>query len=281
MNPPPAGPTGLGPVRLGQPASRQARWSSFSLSVALHAALALVLIAVVRLGPHLPFEDPVSVPDRGIEVWLLPPQDPPPPEPAPYVPPTPENVAGAGAIGGIELVQPDVGDVGGPGVGPGIVLPPLGGAGSYGDGDTPAQRLQPGFTDPRIWSPLPEQYRTLSPEQREEIMIATRFQAWNDSIAAAAAAEAAMRDWTFTDGDGDRWGVSDGQLHLGGLTIPLPFNVQGSAAQRDYMRSFDEMARQGANALIQQSVRERQEAIRARRDAERAQARTDTTQTQR
>jgi hypothetical protein len=81
-----------------------------------------------------------------------------------------------------------------------------------------------------------------------------------------------MRDWTFTDGDGDRWGVSDGQLHLGGLAIPLPLNVQGSAAQRDYMRSFDEMARQGANALIQQSVRERQEAIRARRDAERAAA---------
>jgi hypothetical protein len=75
--------------------------------------------------------------------------------------------------------------------------------------------------------------------------------------------------------------VSDGQLHLGGLTIPLPLNLQGSAAQRDYLRSFDEMSRQGANALIQQSVRERQEAIRARRDAERAQARGDTTQTQR
>jgi hypothetical protein len=41
------------------------------------------------------------------------------------------------------------------------------------------------------------------------------------------------------------------------------------------------MARQGANALIQQSVRERQEAIRARRDAERAGIGADTTQTQR
>ena len=279
MNPPPAGPTGLASVRLGQPASRKARWSSFSLSVALHAALALLLIAIVRLGPRLPFEEQAYVSDRGIEVWLLPPQEPPPPEPAPYVPPAPEGVGGAGAVGPIELVQPDVGDLGDPAAGAGIVLPPLGGASSYGD--TPAERLQPGFSDPRIWSPLPEQYRTLSPEQREEIMIATRFQAWNDSVAAAAAAEAAMRDWTFTDGDGDRWGVSDGQLHLGGVTIPLPFNVQGSAAQRDYLRSFDEMARQGANALIQQSVRERQEAIRARRDAERAQARADTTQTQR
>jgi hypothetical protein len=39
------------------------------------------------------------------------------------------------------------------------------------------------------------------------------------------------------------------------------------------------MQRQGANALIQQSVRERQDAIRARRDRERAeqQARGDTT----
>jgi hypothetical protein len=263
-------------LRLGEPASRRARWSSFSVSAAIHAALVLGLIAIVPIRRDLTVQRQ-TYSDQGIEVWLLPPAEPPPPEPAPYVPPAPGGL-GAGTAGPIELVQPDIGDIGAPG-GADIVLPPLSGSGSYGE--TPAERLRPGFSDPRIWAPLPEQYRTLSPEQREEVLIATRFQAWNDSVAAAAAAEAAMRDWTFTDGDGDRWGVSDGQLHLGGLTIPLPFTMQGSSAQRDYMRSFDEMSRHGATALIQQSVRERQEAIRARRDAERAAARGDTTATQR
>ena len=276
MNPPPAGTSPLASLRLGQPASRRARWSSFSIAVGIHAAFVLLLVAIVPRRADLPANPQAYVLDHGIEVWLLPPAEPPPPEPAPYVPPVPEGVAAAGP-GGIELVQPDLGDIGATG-GPDIALPRMSGPGSYGE--TPAERLRPGFSDPRIWSPLPEEYRTLSPEQREELAIAMRFQAWNDSIAAVAAAEAAMRDWTFTDGDGDRWGVSDGRLHLGGLTIPLPFNVQGSAAQRDYMRSFDEMARQGANALIQQSVRERQEAIRARRDAERAQSRGDSASTQ-
>jgi hypothetical protein len=260
-------------TRLGQPASRRARWSSFGISLVVHVAFAIAVIVIVPLRGDLRFEEQAAVSDRGIEVWLLPPQEPPPPEPTPFVPSAPDGVGGAVA-GPIELVQPDVGDIGGP-TGPSVALPRAGGPGSYGE--TAAERLQPGFSDPRIWAPLPEEYRTLSPSQREEINIASRFQAWNDSVAAAAAAEAAMRDWTFTDGDGDRWGVSDGQLHLGGLAIPLPLNLQGSAAQRDYMRSFDEMARQGANALIQQSVRERQEAIRARRDAERAAAQRDTT----
>jgi hypothetical protein len=264
-------------MRLDQPASKQARWSSFGVSVVLHALLVVGLLAIVPLRADLPFEEQARLSDRGIEVWLLPPPEPPPPEPAPYVPPAPQGVEAAGP-GQLELVQPDAGDIGSTD-GTGIVIGPLTGPGTYGE--TPAERLQPGFRDRRLWAPLPEEFRTLTPEQREELLIANRFQAWNDSAAAAAAAEAALRDWTFTDGDGDRWGVSDGQLHLGGLTIPLPFNVQGSAAQRDYMRSFDEMARQGANALIQQSVRERQEAIRARRDAERAAAQGDTARTAR
>jgi hypothetical protein len=252
-------------MRLGQPASKQARWGSFGVSVVLHAALVVGLIAIVPLRADLPFAQQASLSDEGIEVWLLPAPEPPPPEPAPYVPPAPEGVGALGP-GRVELVQPDVGDIGA-GIGE-IVLPPMSGPGSYGE--TPAERLRPGFRDRRLWAPVPEAFRTLTPEQREELLIAGRFEAWNDSVAAAAAAEAAMRDWTFTDGDGDRWGVADGQLHLGGLVLPMPFTFQGSASQREYMRSFDEMARQGANALIQQSVRERQEAIRARRDAERA-----------
>jgi hypothetical protein len=270
MSPPPAITSRLATLRLGEPESKRSGWSSLSISVVLHAALVLGLIVIVPLQADLPFMSPEALDDRGIEVWLLPPPEPPPPEPAPYVPPAP---AGVGSGPAVELVQPDLADIGS---GVDLTLPPLEGLPGYYGGETSAERLQPGFRDRRLFGPLPEAFRTLTPEQREEILIANRFEAWNDSAAAAAAAEAAMRDWTFTDGDGDRWGVSDGQLHLGGLTLPLPFNVQGSAAQRDYLRSFDEMQRQGATALIQQSVRERQEAIRARRDAERATQRDST-----
>jgi len=140
-------------------------------------------------------------------------------------------------------------------------------------GLTPSERLQPRLTDRRLWGPPPPQYRELTLEQREELLVAGRLQAWNDSVAAAVAADAAWKDWTFTDGDGGRWGVSEGQLHLGSITIPLPFAFDAPPGQRDYMRQFEEIARQGANAQVQQTVRERMEAIRARRDRERASAR--------
>jgi hypothetical protein len=276
MTPPRSDHSRLASMRLGEPESKRSGLSSLSVSIVLHAALVIGLIVIVPLQADLPFLSQEALDDRGIEVWLLPPPEPPPPEPVPYVPPAPAGVAGGPAV---ELVQPNLADIG---TGIDLTLPPLEGLPGYYGGETSAERLQPGFRDGRLFGPLPEEFRTLTPEQREEILIATRFGAWNDSAAAAAAAEAAMRDWTFTDGDGDRWGVSDGQLHLGGLgAIPLPFAVQGSASQRDYLRTFDEMQRQGASALIQQSVRERQEAIRARRDAERATPRADTAATQR
>jgi hypothetical protein len=163
------------------------------------------------------------------------------------------------------VVRPTLGDTG-----PQLDLPDLSGPGR--PGETPAERLRPALTDARIWAPLPPEVRGLTPAQREQLLIAGRLSAWNDSVAAAAAAEAAFRDWTFTDGGGNRWGVADGQLYLGDIVIPFPMTFSGSADDRAYMRDFAEMQRQGANALVQQNVRERMEAIRQRRDRERAEA---------
>jgi hypothetical protein len=146
-------------------------------------------------------------------------------------------------------------------------------------GQTAAERLRPNPTDARLWAPLPPEFSQLTLEQREELLVAGRLTDWYDSVAATAAADAAWKDWTFTDGSGGRWGVSPGQLHLGKITIPLPFAFDAPPGQRDYMRQWDEMARQGANAQVQQTVRDRMEAIRARRDRERAAARADTTST--
>ncbi len=140
-------------------------------------------------------------------------------------------------------------------------------------GLTPAEVLRPRPTDRRLWAPLPPEFSELTLEQREELLIAGRLQEWQDSVAAAQAAAAAWTDWTFKDGNGGRWGVSEGQLHLGDLTIPLPFAFDAPYGQRDFMWQWNEIARQGAQAAVQETVRERLEAIRARRDAERARER--------
>jgi hypothetical protein len=71
--------------------------------------------------------------------------------------------------------------------------------------------------------------------------------------------------------------VADGQLHLGGLVLPLPVFGAAPGAARERAWQWDEIARQGASVAVQQTVRERMEAIRARRDRERAEAQADTT----
>jgi hypothetical protein len=262
------------PIRRAGLGSRRVVWGSFGASVGIHALILLGAALGIALPP--PSESTVARAirpiDDGVEiVWIL--GGSPPPEPVSR-PDEPELIPAGGAPQVI-VVRPSLGDAGFE-----MALPDLTGPGA--PGATPAERLQPGMTDERLWAPLPIEFRTLTPAQREELLIAGRFGAWNDSVAAAIAADAAWRDWTFTDGDGDRWGVADGQLHLGGLAIPLPLTFEAPVGQREYLRQFAEIQRQGANALVQQSVRERQEAIRARRDRERAETQAnDSTRTPR
>ena len=154
-------------------------------------------------------------------------------------------------------------------------------------GLTAAERLRPRLTDRRLWAPLPPEFSRLTLEQREDLAIAGRLAEWIDSVSAEAAAEARFTDWTFTDGDGDRWGISDGQLHLGGVTLPIPVFAAPPDAAREYLLQWDEIARQGSAIRIQESVQDRIDAIRARRDRERelererSEATNDTTRTSR
>jgi hypothetical protein len=252
------------------PGSPRVAWGSFGVSAAIHAALLVGALLVVPMRHAVITPAPLP-PDTGIELEWVFTVEPPPPE-EPYRPPGPDEIPGAAAPQ-LEIVQPSLDYIGGALTFPDLTVPRRPG------GETAAERLQPGLTDRRLWAPLPPEFRTLTPEQREELLIAGRFGEWNDSIAAVAAAEAAWRDWTFTDSDGGRWGVSDGQLHLGSLSIPLPMTFEAPAGQRDYMRQFEEIARQGANARVQATLRDRQEAIRERRDRERAAAQGDSTRT--
>jgi hypothetical protein len=155
---------------------------------------------------------------------------------------------------------PDLSDA----VGPGIV----------GPGPTAAERLRPHLSDARIWAPLDAELNELTLEQRLELQLAGDIADWQDSLAIAAEAQRALTDWTKTDAQGRRWGVSEGKLHLGDITLPLPFSFGTPVGRRDeYLRrqwEWDEIQRGAATGLMRDSWKERARAIRERRDKERA-----------
>jgi hypothetical protein len=157
---------------------------------------------------------------------------------------------------------PRVGDTYGPGL-----VPP---------GPTEAERFRPRLQDRRIWAPLDRGINDLTAEQRIELELQGRIAEWQDSMAAAAEADRALTDWTRTDAQGRKWGVSEGQLHLGDVTLPLPFEFGIPVGRRDEIRQrqweWDEIARGAATGEVRDSWKDRARAIRERRDRERAQA---------
>lgn len=138
-------------------------------------------------------------------------------------------------------------------------------------------------SDVRLWRAARPEAFTLTDAERMQLELAGRLEQWTDSVAAMLAAEAGFTDWTTTDEAGNRWGVSPGKLHLGTLTLPLPFYFQGNAWQREQSarRAFED--RDIMNAAGSQAARaswkERARAIRARRDREKkeAEAKPDST----
>ncbi len=163
---------------------------------------------------------------------------------------------------------PNVGET----YGPAMSGPPL----------TAAERMRPVLRDARLWAPLARSLNDLTPEQREELALAGRIAEWHDSVAAAAAAESALTDWTRTDAQGKRWGISPSGIHLGDVTIPLlnlafgtPIGQRDAARQRAW--EWEEITRGAETGAVRDSWKERAQAIRARRDRERAQTKPDTT----
>jgi len=131
-------------------------------------------------------------------------------------------------------------------------------------------------SDTRLWrEALPEAFE-LTEAQRMELELAGRLEEWADSVALVVAAEYALTDWTKTDDQGRRWGVSPGQLHLGDITLPLPFYFSGSEISTERA----EAARRAwedqdiANGVAAQALRaswsERAEAIRRRQNRDRS-----------
>ena len=143
-----------------------------------------------------------------------------------------------------------------------------------------AELLRPNLSNPILWEALSSGVLDITLKQREQLLIASALARWNDSAATSLAAEAAAMDWTFTDDDGKRWGVSPGKIHLGDITLPLPFGFGTVVGKREEVNDrhwqWDEIYRQGVRAEVNESWRDRAEAIRRRRDRERTAVQPDT-----
>ncbi|MBW3533625.1 MAG: hypothetical protein KY453_00185 [Gemmatimonadetes bacterium] len=133
-----------------------------------------------------------------------------------------------------------------------------------------AERLRPRAGDLRLWAPLPENLAALSDEQRRKLDFALALAAVADSMEAAAEAARRATDWTFTDTDGKRWGVSPGKIHLGDVTLPLPFTFAAPFdPSNDGGWQWEDLERGAASAAARESAKARGEAIRERVDRER------------
>jgi hypothetical protein len=137
-----------------------------------------------------------------------------------------------------------------------------------------AERIAPRAGDPRLWEGRSDPLRPeLDPLNNVRARVYGSIGAFNDSIAAAAMAAERATDWTFTDEEGNRWGVSPGQIHLGKVTLPLPFGFSVPPGRRDEfndrMRTFNEIQQQVLRAEVENGFKDRVRAIRAMNDAKR------------
>ena len=136
------------------------------------------------------------------------------------------------------------------------------------------ERLRLGEGDPRLWRPIDPELGAPPPEHVLQTALAYAIRASNDSLAAAIEEAMAATDWTHTDDEGKRWGVSPGKIHLGDITIPLPF---GFGPPPDYNGDRAEMSfrladidRAASTAIVRRSWKERREAMKKRREELRA-----------
>jgi hypothetical protein len=132
-------------------------------------------------------------------------------------------------------------------------------------------RLQYRMGSTEVWRPqAPLPAEEASPDERVRARVATQLQEYNDSVAAEAAASARATDWTVKDGNGGKWGVSPGSIHLGNVTLPLPFTLSPPPEVSARVRSWTEIQDQASRVEGRQVFDERVRAIRERAEQERA-----------
>ena len=144
---------------------------------------------------------------------------------------------------------------------------------SVAPGPTAAERLRPKAGDLRLWAPVDPEITKLTEEEIMRLLLVAELEDLADSMAIAEEIARRGTDWTYTDDEGRRWGISPGKLHLGDITLPLPFGFSASPWEREQnagrLWAWDDINQAAARKGVQDVWKDRAEAIRRRMDAER------------
>ena len=160
--------------------------------------------------------------------------------------------------------------------------PRIGGGEGSDPHDRLVDRILPRSHDPRL---LGEPTRAIAPSVDRLDATRTRIggsiETLNDSTAAAAEADRRIMDWTRTDAQGNRWGISPGTVYLGASQLKLcggNFNPADCGfvpppGQRELLKArlgtFNAIRSQAERAELDRTFDERARAIRARGQASR------------
>ena len=162
-------------------------------------------------------------------------------------------------------------DVGAPATGP------------LASGRGPVKGLQPGFTDPRLWTDAPAiEGAPKTGEERLDSAVVTTLSKYRDSVLANTYSPNKFErgDWTYTTKGGQKYGIDGKYIRLGKVSIPtallglLPLNqMQGNPVayereQRLAAMRADIMVHAQA-AMNEEEFRQAVKAIRARKEKER------------
>lgn len=162
---------------------------------------------------------------------------------------------------------------------------PTGVAGPIGGGAGLTRGVQPSMTDPRVWVDDPALvYAPKTPLERLDSAMTTALKRYRDSLDANAYAPNRFErgDWTIERG-GQKWGVDQGAIRLGPISIPtallalLPLNQMQTnpiAMERDRamaMMRADIMYHANAR-MNEEEFRKAVKAIRERKERERRDA---------
>lgn len=146
---------------------------------------------------------------------------------------------------------------------------PRGGAATF------SELLNPVVRNREVWRAPSPIHTPLDPRAEANSRLSSRLDAYNDSVSLAASEAARAVDWTRTDEDGGRWGVSPAGIHLGDITIPIPINMSPGPGKRDEVagrvRDWGEIQAQGARQEGKETFEERVKAVRERKERERQQ----------
>lgn len=257
---------------------RRAFWGGLAASALLHIVVLFIAgrVLIQTVGFVTPAVETVPAPD-GLVVVQIPatPLETAPEEPRPE--PQPEEVEvelAEEAPQEPEAPEEEPEDEGGLPTAPGVGAPGAPGEPEEGDRLSNASRLRLRFSDRRLWFDPQDPMlfgERLARFARADSAVRAILRDWLDSLNLTEEQARRARDWTF-EKDGKRWGISDEGIHLGDITIPIPFGFQQSGPQRrafeQAVRDLTEIQRQDLRADIEEVVDERRDAMRERSEEE-------------